>query len=172
MRCRVTYYLTDQKKTRTFRYRLTVEQLRSYYEEILQRVAWEVELTEKKQTEILPAAATAPFPYPSLREGQEIMIRECHSAIRRGKRIFVEAPTGTGKTVSALYPAIRALGEGYAHKIFYLTAKASTGREAYGAAAKLYGAGAPLRTAVITAKEAIISTAKIKAIYFFIITTS
>ena len=153
VRCRVTYYLTDGKTTRSFRYRLTVEQLKAYYEELLERVGWLVRLTEKKQTEILPKAATAPFPYPSLREGQEIMIRECHGAIRKGKRIFVEAPTGTGKTVSALYPAARALGEGYAEKIFYLTAKASTGREAYGAAGKLYQAGFALRTMVLTAKE-------------------
>ena len=153
IRCRITYYFTDQKKTRVFRYRLTADQLKTYYDTMLQKVAWQIDLAEKRQTVILPEAANAPFPYPALREGQELMIRESHSAIRKGKRIFVEAPTGTGKTVSALYPAVRALGEGYADKIFYLTAKASTGREAYLAAGKLYQAGIGLRTTVITAKE-------------------
>ena len=67
--------------------------------------------------------------------------------------MFVEAPTGTGKTVSALYPAVRALGEGHIDKVFYLTAKASTRREAYGAAGRLFQGGALLRTVVVSAKE-------------------
>ncbi|MBQ9086099.1 MAG: ATP-dependent DNA helicase [Clostridia bacterium] len=153
VRARLTYYQTDQKKLKSVRYRLEREKLKQWYEEILREIAWQVTLVEEKQTSILPEAAVAPFPYPQLREGQELMIRECHSAIRRHKRIFVEAPTGTGKTVSALYPAVRALGEGHADKIFYLTAKASTGREAYGAAGKLHAAGIRLRTVMITAKE-------------------
>ena len=55
--------------------------------------------------------------------------------------------------MSTLFPAVKALGKGYCDRIFYLTAKTVTGREAYAAAAKLYEAGSGMRTVVITAKE-------------------
>lgn len=155
IRARLTYYHSEQKKTKYFRYRFSFEELKSFYSELLEKIQWRAEHLILREREELPSAASAPFPYPELREGQEIMIRETYSAIRRGKRLFVEAPTGTGKTVSSLYPAVRALGEGYADKIFYLTAKASTRSEAYRASAKLFEGGARLRTVVITAKEQI-----------------
>ncbi len=94
-----------------------------------------------------------PFPYSSLREGQRELIGAVNSVCRRGGRLFAEAPTGIGKTASVLYGAIRAMHRGGYGKIFYLTAKASTGREAFAAAAKIYSAGADLRTVTLTAKE-------------------
>ncbi len=152
---RLTYYHTETKKTRYHRYHFQTEVLQEFYLGLLSAIEKQARFLVRRQTEILPRLAEARFPYPELREGQEIMIREAYSAIRRGKRLFVEAPTGTGKTVSSLYPAVRALGTGYADKIFYLTAKASTGREAYLASAKLFESGTPLRTVMITAKEQI-----------------
>ncbi|MBQ8331038.1 MAG: ATP-dependent DNA helicase [Clostridia bacterium] len=153
IRGRLTYYHMETKQTRYRSYRFCVTELRAYYLGLLARIARQARWLVDRVTDRLPAAALARFPYAELREGQEIMIRECYSALRRGKRLFVEAPTGTGKTVSALYPAVRALGEGHVDKIFYLTAKASTGREAYRAAGKLLEGGARLRTVMITAKE-------------------
>ena len=150
---RLTYYHTETKKTRYVRYHFQVEELREFYLGLLATIEKQARFLVYRQTEILPKLSDAKFPYPELREGQEIMIREVYSAIRRGKRLFVEAPTGTGKTMSSLYPAVRAIGASCADKIFYLTAKASTRREAYGACAKLFESGVPIRTAVITAKE-------------------
>ncbi len=150
---RVTVCNIDNGKLRTIRYRFTTEQLRRRYTEMISRISWRAKDEADRRIRRLPSASSARFPYAELREGQELMIRECYGAIKHGKRIFVEAPTGTGKTVSALYPAVRALGEGYVDKIFYLTAKASTRKEAYLAAGKLFEGGADLRCAVITAKE-------------------
>ena len=153
IRGRLTYYNVDNKKTKYFNYRLRAEELKQYYLELIDKIAWRAELLIYRETEALVTAASARFPYPELREGQEIMIHESYSAIKRGKRVFIEAPTGTGKTVSSLYPAVRALGERRIDKIFYLTAKASTRREAYFAAGKLFESGVKLKTVVITAKE-------------------
>ena len=153
LRGRLTYYHVDTKKTRYFRYRFHIGELRRFYLGLLEKIVPRARLLIARQTEQLPTAATACFPYPELREGQEMMIRACYSAIRRGRRLFVEAPTGTGKTMSALYPAVRALGEGRIDKIFYLTAKASTRREAYLASGRLFENGVKLRAVVITAKE-------------------
>lgn len=153
IRGRLTYYNVDSKKTKYFNYRLRTEELKVFYLDLLSKIEWRARAEIERTVSVLPSAATARFPYPELREGQEIMIKECYSAIKRGKRAFIEAPTGTGKTVSSLYPAVRALGEGHIDKIFYLTAKASVRREAYLAAGKLFESGARLRTVVITAKE-------------------
>ena len=61
-----------------------------------------------------------PFPY---REGQYKLVGDVYRTIHRKKILFIQAPTGTGKTISALFPAIRAVGENLGDKIFYLTAK-------------------------------------------------
>lgn len=102
-----------------------------------------------------PELSGLKFPHPSLREGQRELISSVASSVRNGKRLFAQAPTGIGKTVSVLYGAARAMGESDVRRIFYLTAKASTRREAYAAAGRLAGAGAGLRTMVLTAKEQI-----------------
>ncbi len=150
---RITYYNIDNEKIRYFNYSFAIEELREYYFGLLKKIHWRALFTKEHLVNELPSASNAVFPYPELREGQEIMIREGYSAMKKGKRLFVEAPTGTGKTISSLYPAVRALGEGYAEKIFYLTSKASTRSEAYRASGKLFSAGAKLRSIVITAKE-------------------
>lgn len=150
---RLTYVNSENGKIKYFNYEYRTEDLRAWYKKLIEKISRAAEFMKYRQEILLPSAEGARFPYPELREGQEIMIRESYRAMKKGERLFVEAPTGTGKTISSLYPAIRAIGAGYADKIFYLTAKSSTRREAYRAAGKLFEAGARLRTVVITAKE-------------------
>ncbi len=102
-----------------------------------------------------PELVKLKFPHAGLREGQRELISSVASAVGGGKRLFAQAPTGIGKTVSVLYGAARAMGRSDIRRIFYLTAKASTRREAYAAAGRLAAAGAGLRTMVLTAKEQI-----------------
>ncbi len=97
------------------------------------------------------------FPYDVMRDGQKELIAECYRTIYDGKRFFAAAPTGIGKTISTLYPAAKALGDGLCDKIFYLTAKMSTRREAFGAVRAMVEAGADARAVVLTAKEQICS---------------
>lgn len=130
---------------------------------LLGRVAWRLSYLADHASVRLPSAAACRFPYPTLREGQKKLLDTCYRAIRHGKRLFVQAPTGIGKTVSTLYPAVRALGEGHCDKIFYLTAKASTRREAFGAARDICNAGGRLRTVVLTAREQLCQNAAAKA---------
>ncbi len=107
----------------------------------------------ERVTCVMPAAKKLRFPHGSFRAGQRELISSVYSACKSGKRLFASAPTGIGKTVSVLYGAVRAWSEGGFRRIFYLTAKASTRREAYAAAGRICAAGAPLRTVVLTAKE-------------------
>ncbi len=154
---RLTLHNTENGKIKYHSYELGTDELRIWYTSLIMKISREGSFLKLRTEQLLPSAANAVFPYKELRDGQELMIRECYGAIRRAERIFIEAPTGIGKTVSALYPAIRALGEGRADKIFYLTAKSSTRREAFSAAGKLFESGAKLRTVVITAKEQVCS---------------
>ncbi|MCQ2428426.1 MAG: ATP-dependent DNA helicase [Clostridia bacterium] len=110
---------------------------------------------KERYEEVLPSLKSLKFPFSSLRDGQKTLIDETYTALKRGEKLFARAPTGIGKTVSVLYGALRALEAKGFRRIFYLTAKASTGREAFAAAGKLFAAGALCRTAVLAAKEQI-----------------
>ncbi len=153
VRARMSYVHAESGKIKQFKYEYHTDDLRAWYVTLLKKISRAAKFQKDRVENVLPSAANVAFPYSELREGQEIMIRETYRAIKQGRRLFLNAPTGTGKTMSALYPAVRALGAGMADRIFYLTAKASTRREAYRAAGKLFEAGAKLRTVVLTAKE-------------------
>ncbi len=150
---RLTYYRISDGKLKYLTASHHIDALRAFCLSMLSRIAYRASVLVERATVRVPSAAGCHFPYSSLRDGQEIMIKECYRDIRAGKRLFLQAPTGIGKTISALYPAMRALGEGHCDKIFYLTAKESARREAYRAASQLFSAGAQLRTLVLTAKE-------------------
>ena len=152
---RMTSINIDNDKQKEHTVYASCEQLRDYYFSLLSRVERWAVLIEKHQREELPALASLTFPYTEMRGGQEDMIRAVHRAIKRRERLFLQAPTGLGKTMSSLYPAVRACGEGLADRVFYLTAKASTRKEAFGAVRRLVQHGAPLRAVVLTAREQI-----------------
>ena len=107
-----------------------------------------------RKTRRLPAMRALAFPYRERRLGQEELMRDAYRAIARGERLFASAPTGIGKTVSTLYPAVRAMGEGHCDKVFYLTAKATAAREA-GKCAALLGKDGALRAVMLASKERI-----------------
>lgn len=155
MKTRLTYYRIEDGKIKHFEKLCHRQELEERFFSMLSRLSYRARVLMDRELHILPGVRDGRFPFSSLREGQEILLKECYRDIKAGKRLFAEAPTGIGKTVSTLYPAVRALGEGHCDKIFYLTAKASTRREAYSAAAKIFHAGARLRTVVLTAREQI-----------------
>lgn len=131
----------------------TREELGRFVSVLISRISYRIEFFARHETHIRSAAEQVAFPYGEIRDGQDELIHRGFAAIKQGKRLFAQAPTGIGKTISTLYPAVRALGRGLCDKIFYLTAKASTAREAYHAAGRLYAAGAHLRTVILTAKD-------------------
>ena len=141
-------------RERSFEYRMDAESLRLYCHSALLAAERRARHVKDRAERIIPAVKEgSTFPYPSLREGQDDLVGEVYRSIKGGKRLFAQAPTGIGKTLSTLYPAVRAVGDGHIDKIFYLTARASTRREAFAAAKKLFLSGAPLRSCVISAKE-------------------
>lgn len=69
------------------------------------------------------------FPFERYRAGQREMAVSVYRSVRDRQTLMLEAPTGIGKTVSSLYPSLKAMGENVLDKIVYLTAK-NSGREA------------------------------------------
>lgn len=107
----------------------------------------------ERLTERLPSFKKAKFPYGNIREGQNEFLRAVYRALSRGTRLYASAPTGTGKTVSVLYPAIRALGDGRCDKVFYLTPKHTTADAARDCLDLFATQGVLVRAVVMYAKE-------------------
>ena len=95
------------------------------------------------------------FPFPAYRPGQRQLAVAAYRAIASRARLFVQAPTGVGKTMSVLFPAIKAMGEGINAKIFYLTARTTTRLAAEEAVARMRAGGLRLKTLTLTAKDKI-----------------
>ncbi len=150
---RMTTVNIDNDKIKQTTHYESRESLRDAFYGLICRIERWAVLLHRHTTEELPTMAKAPFPYADMRLGQEQMVRAVHRAAKQQRRLVVQAPTGIGKTVSALYPALRGRGEGLSDRIFYLTAKASTRREAYAACERLVACGMPLRAVVLTARE-------------------
>ncbi len=107
----------------------------------------------ERVTERLPSMKALKFPYSNVREGQHEIIRAVYKNVARGGTLFTAAPTGTGKTVSMMFPAVRAMGDGRCDKIFYFTPKTTTANAACDCIDRLCEAGAKIRAVVIPSKE-------------------
>ena len=101
----------------------------------------------------IPTMRAVKFPYKSVRDGQSEFVRRAYRTLARGGTLFANAPTGTGKTVSAIFPAVRAMGEGKIKKVFYLTPKTTTATAAKECIELLCQGGADIKAIVLSAKE-------------------
>lgn len=93
-----------------------------------------------------------PFPY---RDGQRELVSYVYQTIYHGRKLFVEAPTGVGKTISTVFPSLKAMGKGMGDKLFYLTAKTITRTVAEDTFALLREKGLRFKSVILTAKEKI-----------------
>lgn len=95
----------------------------------------------------------AKFPYSNMRDGQNDFIKAVYRNIARGTNLFAAAPTGTGKTVSALFPAIRALGDARCDKVFYFTPKTTTADAARDCIELFASEGTVIKAVILSAKD-------------------
>lgn len=148
----MTYGNLDTGDLKYFSYEYTMQQLQEWFSDlILKYKKWadfQYEWRKKRQASIKELAF--PFPY---REGQKELAAGVYRTIARKKNLFIQAPTGVGKTISTLYPAIKAVGEGLGDKIFYLTAKTVTANVAKETLGILCEKGYQAKSVQITAKE-------------------
>ncbi len=152
---RHVFYDTEHGKFETRLETCNTDVLRATYSTMLSGLLWRASFMRDRARIAIPSAANAVFPYKSLRQSQVEMVKECYRDIKHGSRLFCQAPTGIGKTVSTLYSAVKCIGEHTIDKIFYLTSKQSIRREAISAMEKMNAAGVRLHTCVISARESI-----------------
>ena len=148
----VTYCNIETEEIRRFQVDKTFEELDFWFQGLIHEyLKWAAYLYEHgiRRKESLREIE---FPYP-YREGQKELAVSVYRAIARGRNLFIQAPTGVGKTLSTVYPGLKAMGEGYAEKLFYLTAKTITRSVAEETFAILREHGLYFRTVTITAKE-------------------
>lgn len=131
----------------------TPEELRSFFRNTCQAyasLATNILEWQKKRDQ---SAKVCEFPYPVLRQGQKFFMQQVLGAIRQKGVLFAQAPTGTGKTMSVLFPAVKALGHHLVDHIFYLTAMTSTRQVAVQALEDMRRKGLILRSLTLFAKE-------------------
>lgn len=154
IKIRITYSHLESELTKYFSYIYAYEELDAWYSELLSEYAkWaKFSLDWAKKRDASIKEAQFPFEY---RKGQRDLVASVYTSIVRKKKLFVEAPTGIGKTISTVFPSVKAMGEGYLEKIFYLTAKTITRTAAQSAFSLLKEKGVEFKTVVITAKDKI-----------------
>lgn len=141
------------KETNTYEYKASAEYLEAAVNSLLRRAEPFIRHIYLRGRDGIPALRDLPFPYGEMREAQYEFITEAFRTIKNSSRLLVSAPTGTGKTISALYPSVRSIGEGLTDKVFCLCAKTTVGK-AFTDAAELLSSHAPmLRCVVISSKE-------------------
>ena len=134
---------------------VSVKKLTSFFNKCLVAVRIFASPEVERVTKRLPLMKRLKVPYDNIREGQSEFVRTAYRTLSRGGCLYATAPTGTGKTVSALYPAIRALGDGRVEKVFYLTPKTTTAEAAKDCIELMNRSGAIIRAVILTAKEKI-----------------
>ena len=151
---RMTYCNADTLQCKYFHETYTFAELESYYTNLVnQYKKWaDFEITWPSIRNASINQLTFPFEF---RQGQKELIGQIYHSISQRNRLFVEAPTGTGKTIATLYPSIKAMGEGRSRRIFYLTAKTITRTAACDCIDLLRDRALRLKSVVITAKEKI-----------------
>ncbi len=149
---RLTYCNLETEELRHFTEELTAEEVRAYVRGLAEQYGkWGLFLYRHRQERNRSAKALSfPFPY---RPGQRELAVSAYKAMRQKKTLFIQAPTGIGKTMSVLFPAVKAVGEGLGEKIFYLTAKTVTRTVAEEAMEILREKGLLASSVTLTAKE-------------------
>ena len=150
----MTYCQMESEEILRFKYEYTMEELETWFWSVIRLyekwAAFQIEWEEKRNASI----KKTDFPY-EYREGQKELVTSVYRTMLRKKKLFIQAPTGVGKTISTVFPAVKAVGEGLADKIFYLTAKTITRTVAQQAFEHMKDKGLQMKSVVLTAKEKI-----------------
>lgn len=154
MRVRMTYCNMDTEEIKYFHYEFLYTELEKWFGEVMEEYRkWaDYEFEWKKLRQASIKELQFPFAY---REGQKDLVTYVYQTIYHKRKLFIEAPTGVGKTISTVFPAVKAMGEGMGERIFYLTAKTITRTVADDTFGLLRQRGLKFKTVILTAKEKI-----------------
>lgn len=148
---RLTYLNLPTGEVTSFTKAQSIDELDEFFKLITGRYLQMLETEYVHVRAVRSDISAMPFPYESFREGQHELAAQVYYALREKSALLAQAPTGTGKTMAVLFPALKALADGHVSRIFYLTAR-TTQQDAAVAAVRLLNAP-HLRAVVLSAKE-------------------
>ena len=148
----MTYVNLDTEEKKYFSEEYTFEALKEWFDDLIASYRkWsDFQYAWKKLRQESIQKLQFPFAY---RKGQKELAAGVYRTIQRKKNLFIQAPTGVGKTITTVFPAVKAVGEGLGDRIFYLTAKTVTGTVAWETFDQLRRQGYQAKLIQITAKE-------------------
>jgi DNA excision repair protein ERCC-2 len=151
----LTYYQLDSQEEKTFERHFTWDELETFFSNLITPYLTWFRKVYTWQSRRDQSTQQFDFPYEDYRPGQRDMAVAVYKTIRANDRSYIQSPTGVGKTIATLFPAVKALGLGLAEKIFYLTAKTSGRLVAEKALDDMRQSNLYLRSVTLTAKEKI-----------------
>lgn len=150
----ITYMDADTEQIKRFKQDYTFEQISEWFNSLIAKfMRWSdfvFEWRKKRQQSI--QNMQFPFDY---RKGQRDLVVSVYRCISSGDNLYIQAPTGVGKTISTVFPAVAAMGQEFADKIFYLTSKSITRTVAKDTFLILKNNGLNIRTVTLTARDKI-----------------
>ena len=150
---RLTYYQMQNGKTRDFITQASFEELCTRFNAMVEDYARISDETVRHGQRRDVSLAELQFPFPKYRPSQLDMAQQVYMAVKNKKTLYVQAPTGTGKTAATLFPALKALGTGLCRRVFYCTAKEQTAEAAVRALELMRRGGLRLKSICIAAKD-------------------
>lgn len=150
----MTYCQMETEEVKRFQYSYQSNELKVWFDEVIRQYEkWaKFQIEWRKARNASVKGIEFPFPY---RKGQRDLAVSVYRTILRKKKLFIQAPTGVGKTISTVFPAVKAVGEELGEKIFYLTAKTITRTVAEQAFETLREQNLKFKVITLTAKEKI-----------------
>ncbi|CAM3731367.1 MULTISPECIES: ATP-dependent DNA helicase [Paenibacillus] len=155
MEVRLTYFQVPSGERKQFERSFSIDELVTFVEEVIAAYAPYARLLRDHAERRDRSIKSLAFPFPAYREGQRKLAGSVYKTIEEGRRLFAKAPTGIGKTISTLFPSVKAIGEGLLSRIFYLTAKTITRTAAEEAMALMERQGLHTHAVTLTAKDKI-----------------
>ncbi len=152
---RLTYYNIDTDEIKQLYETFTLKQLKTYYNKIIKEYYKFVKVDISHKACRDESIKTLSFPFDDYRPGQQNMMNSVYKTIENGNKLFVNAATGIGKTISTIYPAVKSMYKGHTSRIFYLTAKTITRTVAEDTFSLLESNGLVFKTITLTAKDKI-----------------
>ncbi|MEH7012862.1 ATP-dependent DNA helicase [Neobacillus niacini] len=149
----LTYVQVESDEKRYLKKCFTFEELEVFVHEVVENYYPYAKLLHDHRKERNESSKQLVFPFESYRAGQRKLAGGVYKTISEEKSLFVKAPTGIGKTISTFFPAVKAMGEGYLNRIFYLTAKTITRTTAEEAVGRMRSCGLFMKSVTITAKD-------------------
>ncbi|MGG3560696.1 ATP-dependent DNA helicase [Neobacillus rhizosphaerae] len=149
----LTYVHVETLEKKQLKTICTFSELEAFVFHVIEKYAPYARLIHVHRMKRNESIKDLPFPFETYRAGQRKLAGAVYKSILDEKNLFVKAPTGIGKTISTLFPAVKAIGEGHLTRIFYLTAKTITRSTAEEAFARMTSRGLCMKTVTITAKD-------------------